>query len=111
MTTDIDSVCSTRGWTGIMYAIYEQNISSVKYFLDNGSIINCKSEYNNRPIDISVYNTTPEIINLLIDEYVKYIIRVKVILKYLGLDNIYVIVEIICESKLHNDILIRTVYN
>ena len=95
-------------WTPLMYAYGFNQHKIVRYLLDHGAEMNLDGV--NIFDHVNPGDPKNESRQMLVDEHLKYIFIVKNILKYLGLDNIFVMSRKILHRKITNEDIMSVVY-
>ena len=86
------------------------HLNTVKYLLEYITEIN-KRNQNWTPLSLAKMFGHERTVNLLFSEYLKYMIKVKSMLKFLGLENVYSVMRIILEREVVNSKIQDAVYS
>ena len=95
----------------LMYACEDGRNEVVMFLLDHVDEINRKSAAGYSPLSLAHFHGREIVVDLLITEYLEYVIKIKVLLKYIGLENIFGITRKIIESEIDNEKINDVVYS
>ena len=119
LTQDIDIDAINDRHCTCIHFLHGKYPSVTKLLLEHGAVPNARSMFGTSLSDFLDMLNMPGFkcpdkvkmtIKLLIDDYIRYILTTRNILKYLGLENIYCIVRSIIEDEISDDQIISVVY-
>ena len=99
--------------TPLMNAVASCNDEAVKILIHNDAEINDKNWFHRTALDKlddQGYEADFIIQECIIGEYRRYFMKIKGILKYLGLENVYCVTRMVTEEGVKDEILMNTVY-
>ena len=112
---DVNVKDTMRKCTALFYAVGRSDaIKLVISLISAGADINPGKDNNYKMTILELANSggaeTDEKRKIIVDEYVKYILKIKMLLKYLGLENIYYVLRQILEDNLTDTFIKEIVY-